>query len=161
MVINQTPTNTNSIVQGLWIGPELSLMEQLSITSFLRNGHEYHLYVYDEVKNIPVGTAIMEADNILPPSRIFQYKDRPSYAGFANLFRYKLLLERGGWWADVDTICLRPFNFSSPFVFASEIKHGLEIVNNGVIKVPAGSKLMDHAVGVCEGKDPKRLIWGE
>jgi hypothetical protein len=88
--------DANKVIQGLWIGPELSVMEQLSITSFLRNGHEYHLYVYDEVKHIPDGTVIKKADDILPPSRIFKYKDRPSYAGFANFFRYKLLLERGG-----------------------------------------------------------------
>jgi mannosyltransferase OCH1-like enzyme len=136
-------------------------MEQLSITSFLRNGHEYHLYVYDAVKNIPVGTVVKEADDILPASRIFQYRDRPSVAGFANFFRYKLLLERGGWWTDLDTICLKPFEFSAEYVFASEINQGLESVNNGIIKVPVGSKLMEYAVGVCQAKDPKSLVWGE
>lgn len=81
----------NEIIQGLWIGPELSVMEQLSVSSFLLNGHEYHLYVYDEPKNIPVGTVIKDANEILPSSRIFQYKHYPTYAGFANFFRYKLL----------------------------------------------------------------------
>ncbi|MDQ2976855.1 MAG: hypothetical protein M3R69_15775 [Acidobacteriota bacterium] len=157
---HETP-DANKVIQGLWIGPGLSVMEQLSITSFLRNGHEYHLYVYDAVKNIPVGTVIKQANEILPASRIFQYKDRPSYAGFANLFRYKLLLERGGWWADLDTICLRPFDFSTQYVFASEMNQGLEIVSSGIIKAPVGSKLMDYAVGVCQAKDPKRLVWGE
>ena len=38
------------IIQGLWIGSELSMMEQLSIASFLKNGHDYHLYVYGDVK---------------------------------------------------------------------------------------------------------------
>ncbi|MCI0557088.1 MAG: hypothetical protein MN733_01225, partial [Nitrososphaera sp.] len=99
----------NKIIQGLWIGPELSVMEQLSIASFLLNGHEYHLYLYDELENIPFGTLIKDASEILPSSSIFQYKRRPTYAGFANFFRYKLLLERGGWWADTDTICLKPF----------------------------------------------------
>ena len=87
----------NKIIQGLWIGPELSVMEQLSIASFLRNGHEYHLYVYDELSNVPRGTVIKDASEVLPPSQIFQYKQNQSYAGFANFFRYKLLLERGGW----------------------------------------------------------------
>jgi hypothetical protein len=35
----------NDIIQGLWVGPELSVMEQLSVSSFLRHGHQYHLYV--------------------------------------------------------------------------------------------------------------------
>jgi hypothetical protein len=55
-------------------------MEQLSISSFLQNGHDYHLYVYDEVKNVPAGTVVRNANEILPAVRIFQYKDRPSYA---------------------------------------------------------------------------------
>ena len=118
----------NKIIQGLWIGPELSVMEQLSVSSFLLNGHEYHLYVYDEPKNIPVGTVIKDANEILPSSRIFQYKHYPSYAGFANFFRYKLLLDRRGWWADTDTICLKPFDFPEEHVFSSEISKGLEVV---------------------------------
>ena len=103
---------TDPIIQGLWIGAELSVMEQLSIASFLRNGHEYHLYTYAELANVPAGTVIRDANEILPAAAIFQYKDRPSYAGFSNFFRYKLLLERGGWWVDSDLVCLRPFDFT-------------------------------------------------
>jgi len=152
----------NKIIQGLWIGPELSVMERLSISSFLLNGHDYHLYVYDDVKNIPVGAVVMDANEILPSSRIFQYKRSPSYAGFANYFRYKLLLERGGWWADTDTICLKPFDFPEEYVFSSEINYkGREVINSGVIKAPAGSSVMAYAWEVCRNKNPARLIWGE
>lgn len=156
------PTDLNKIIQGLWIGPELSVMEQLSLSSFLLNGHEYHLYVYDDVKNIPCGVVLLDANQILPSSSIFQYKRRPSYAGFANSFRYKLLLERGGWWADTDTICLKPFDFPDEYVFSSEINHrGREVVTNCVIKAAAGSSVMAYAFGVCETKNPARLVWGE
>lgn len=151
----------NNIIQGLWIGPALSVMEQLSVSSFLRNGHEYHLYVYDDVKNIPVGTLVRDASEILPSSRIFQYKQYPSYAGFANSFRYKLLLERGGWWTDTDTICLKPFDFAEEHVFASEISKGLEVVTNGILKAPVGSEVMAFAWEVCQTKNPEDLVWGE
>lgn len=152
----------NKIIQGLWIGSELSLMEQLSISSFLRNGHDYHLYVYDDLKYIPAGTIVKDASEILPSSRIFQYQGRPSYAGFSNFFRYKLLLERGGWWADTDTICLKPFDFPNRYVFSSELGHrGRERVNSGVIKAPAGSVVMEYAWEVCQTKNPARLVWGE
>ena len=123
----------NKIIQGLWIGPTLSQMEQLSIASFLANGHDYHLFVYDDVKNIPVGTTLKDANEILPAAAIFQYAGRPSYAGFANFFRYKLLLERGGWWADTDTVCLRPFDFDERYVFSSELSKGFQVVNCGVV----------------------------
>lgn len=151
----------NKIIQGLWIGPELSVMEQLSVASFLQNGHEYQLYVYEEPKNVPAGTVIKDANEILPSSSIFQYQHSPSYAGFANFFRYKLILERGGWWADTDIVCLKPFDFSEPYVFSSEICDGLEVVTSGIFKAPAGSEVMAYAWGVCQTKDPARLIWGE
>src|ERR1043166_3453429 len=110
----------NEVIQGLWIGPELSVMEQLSIASFLQNGHEYHLYVYDAVKNVPPRAVIRNANEILPTPRVFQYKHQASCAGFANFLRYKLLLERGGWWVDTDVVCLKPFDFADEYVFASE-----------------------------------------
>jgi hypothetical protein len=31
-----------------------------------------------------------------------------SVAGFTNMFRYRLLLLRGGWWVDTDVLCLSP-----------------------------------------------------
>lgn len=151
----------NKIIQGLWIGPELSVMEQLSISSFLQNGHEYHLYVYDELKNIPAGTTVKDANEILPSQSIFQYQQHPSYAGFTNFFRYKLLLERGGWWVDTDTVCLKPFDFPEEYVFSSEMANGLEFVTSGIIKASAGSEVMAYAWGVCQTKDPEQLIWGE
>jgi mannosyltransferase OCH1-like enzyme len=157
----QRPLPMNKIIQGLWIGPELSVMEQMSIGSFLLNGHEYHLYVYDEPKNVPAGTVVRDAREILPASRIFQYKHFPTYAGFANFFRYKLLLERGGWWADTDAICLKPFDFLRPHVFATEICNGREVVTSGIIKAPKGSPAMAYAWDVCQTKEPDKLGWGE
>ena len=136
-------------------------MEQLSIASFLQNGHEYHLYVYDELKNVPVNTVIKDATEILPASRIFQYKHQASYAGFANFFRYKLLLERGGWWVDTDVICLKPFDFREEYVFSSEVDKEYDVIASAVIKAPAGSRVMAYAWEVCEEKDPRQLMWGE
>jgi mannosyltransferase OCH1-like enzyme len=136
-------------------------MERLSIASFLRNGHEYHLYTYSELSNVPANTVIRNGNEILPESTIFQYKDRPSYAGFSNFFRYKLLLERGGWWVDSDVVCLRPFDFPEDYVFSSELNAGRELVNCGAIKTPKGSEAMAHAWRVCQAKRPEQLVWGE
>ena len=158
---NQPPSDSNTVIQGLWIGHELSVMEQLSIVSFLLNGHEYHLYVYDEPKNVPQGTVVKNANEILPSECIFQYRQSPSYAGFANFFRYKLLLERGGWWADTDTICLKPFDFPEDQVFSTEKFRELEVVTSGIIKAPIGSPAMAFAWEVCQTKNPESLAWGE
>jgi hypothetical protein len=139
-------------------------MEQLSVSSFLHHGHPFHLFVYDEPRNVPPGTVLQDAAKILPRSKIFQYKDHPSVAGFANFFRYKLLLERGQWWVDLDVVCLKPFRFAGDHVFASEHKSNTdmtEVVTNGIIRAPAGSKAMKLAWEKCRRCDPATLKWGE
>ena len=151
----------NRIIQGLWVGEVLSTMEQLSITSFLANGHSYHLYAYEPIRNVPAGAELMDAAEILPRSRAFQYTGHATWSGFANFFRYKLLLDRGGWWADTDLICLQPFDFESEYVFSSEFTLGRQMVNIGAIKAPTGSDVMQYAWDVCQTKEPAKLVWGE
>ena len=150
-----------SVVQSLWIGDRLSVMEQLCISSFLRNGHAFHLYVYQETAGIPPGTVVLDGNRILPASRIFTYREHKTYAGFANFFRYKLLLEKGGWFVDADTVCLKPFNFRSKYVFSSEGIDGRQLVNLAAIKVPPGSEVMRYAWEACEKMDPSELKWSQ
>jgi hypothetical protein len=149
------------MIQSLWIGKRLSTMELLSIRSFLHHGHHYELFVYEPVQNLPEGAIARDANEILPASRIFQYADGRSYAGFSNFFRYKLLLERGGWWVDTDVVCLRPFNFPAPYVFASEMIPGGPVAASAVLKCPAGSDAMAFAWDFCASQIPARLKWGE
>lgn len=154
-------TRENLVIQGLWIGSELSVMERLSIASFLANGHEYHLYVYADVRNVPEGAIVKDGNEILPASMIFRYEKQKSFSAFSNFFRYKLLLERGGWWADSDMVCLKPFDFRHEYVFSSEIANGKEFINCGVIKTPRGSAAMEYAWDICLAKVPANLVWGE
>ena len=149
------------VIQSLWIGPELSVMEQLSIVSFLRNGHPFHLYVYDEVGNVPEGAVVKDAGEILPASAIFQYRETPSYAGFSDFFRYRLLLERGGYWADTDFVCLKPFDFETEYVFSAEPINNQPVVTSGIIRAPKNSEIMACAWETCKMKDPAKLAWGE
>ncbi|HKP02664.1 MAG TPA: glycosyltransferase [Chthoniobacterales bacterium] len=149
------------MIQSLWIGKRLSTMELLSIRSFLYHGHSYELYVYEPVENLPEGAIARDANEILPASRIFQYADFKSYAGFSNFFRYKLLLERGGWWVDTDVVCLRPFDCPAPYVFASEMIPSGPVAASAVLKCPAGSEAMAHAWKFCESQNPATLKWGE
>jgi hypothetical protein len=150
-----------AVVQGLWVDGALSELERLSIASFLEHGHGYHLYTYGDVPNVPAGAVMRDGRDVLPASRIFRYRDHASFAGFANFFRYRLLLEQGGWWADTDTVCLKPFALPQEYVFSSELVSGRVAVNCGAIKVPPGSEVMRHAWSVCETKSPEDLVWGE
>lgn len=137
-------------------------MEQLSISSFLKHGHEYHLYVYDEVRNVPEGVFLKNGNEIISSERIFKYRQHDSYSGFSNIFRYKLLFERGGYWADTDVICLRPFDFASDYVFAEEeITEEKKRICGNIIKAPPGSEMMQFCLESSMRKEPDRLNWGE
>jgi Alpha 1,4-glycosyltransferase conserved region/Glycosyltransferase sugar-binding region containing DXD motif len=157
----------NDPVQSLWIGPRLSTLEQLSIQSFLDHGHQYHLYAYDEIAGVPSGAVVKDANEVIATTYIFQYRHRRSYAGFANVFRYKLLLERGGWWADTDVVCLRPLAFTDAYVFASEIVKWRDmsgakaLVTSCILRTPSGSDAMVRALRMCLDKDWAALSWGE
>jgi hypothetical protein len=149
-------------IQSLWVGTRLSFMERLSIASFLHQGHPYQLFTYGPVEGVPAGAQVEDAGSILPQSMIFQYREHASYAGFSNYFRYKLLLERGGWWVDTDTICLKPFEFDEPYVFASQpTKDGREIPTASPIKAPAGSPAFAYAWKFCLSRQVQDLVWGE
>lgn len=149
------------VVQSLWVGNRLSVMEQMCLASFLDHGHPFHLYAYEPIEGLPDGTVVKDANEILPESSIFMYTEYATYAGFSNFFRYKLLLERGGWWVDTDMVCIRTFNFVEPYVFSSERGGDGPRVNVGAIKVPPGSGVMQYAWDACRESDPKQLQWGQ
>jgi Alpha 1,4-glycosyltransferase conserved region/Glycosyltransferase sugar-binding region containing DXD motif len=157
----------NTPVQSLWIGARLSTLERLSIQSFLDHGHQYHLYAYQEPCGLPAGAVLMDASDILPAAQVFQYRERKSYAAFSNIFRYKLLLERGGVWADTDLVNLRPLDLADEHVFSAEIVEQADmpgprtVVTSGFIKAPLGSSAMALAWGMCLAKDWTTLKWGE
>jgi hypothetical protein len=156
--------NMNNIIQSLWIGPKLSVMEQLCIKSFLANGHEFHLYCYNEIENVPEGTTICDGNEILPESEVFSYQVGPgkgSYSAFSNYFRYKMLEMKGGWWVDTDIICLKPFDHKGEFVFSSEITHeNTQHTTSSVIKAPAGNDFSYYCYNICADQDKKTLEWG-
>jgi len=159
---------SKTIIQSLWIGGSLSTVERLSIMSFLKNDCEFHLYIYDEVENIPEGVIIKDASDILSRDKIFKYTCNGSYAGFSNLFRYKLLYDKGGYWSDVDIICLRPILIEEDNVFCAQGVRGVRSfarryffnipnVNNCFIKTPAGSSIMKYCFDESSKVNTKKL----
>jgi hypothetical protein len=156
---------SNKIIQGLWIGKELSNIEQLCIKSFLKNGHEFHLYTYNEIENIPIGTILKNGSDILPEKEIFTIKEgwgKGSYSAFADIFRYALLSQKGGWWVDMDVICLRPFELSQDLVICSSYEYEWgEQANNCILKAPAGHELLHFMLEICHSKEKSEIKFGE
>lgn len=148
-----------ALVQSFWHGPVLTPYERLSIKSFIDCGHRFRLYTYDLRLDVPDGCEVADAAAILPEDRVFFYpgdRGRGSVAAFANLFRYKLLHDRGGWWVDTDIVCQARRLPGARYVFGYQSDGS---INNAVLKCPAGSRLMQrcHEAAAAEGED---LRWG-
>jgi Glycosyltransferase sugar-binding region containing DXD motif/Alpha 1,4-glycosyltransferase conserved region len=148
----------NTAIQSLWIGGALSRVERLCISSFLSQGHEFHLYTYGNVDGIPDGATVLNGEEILSSEYIFLNSDRKTYSGFSNLFRYKLLRDKGGVWTDLDVVCLRPFKFGEDTIIAQEIdEDGSVIVATCVIASQANSTLMKECFeGAAEADRSKQ-----
>lgn len=153
-------------VQSLWIGARLSTIQQLSIRSFLARGHEFVLYAYDAIDGVPPGTCYKDAREILPRERVFVYADgfgKGSPSVFSDYFRYKLLLEKGGWWVDLDTVCLKSFDtlVNEHVLGYQRTPSGALKVAAGVIKAPAQSELIRLCWEHVDALAPQAVRWGQ
>jgi len=156
----------NKTVHGLWIGNKLSVIELLTIKSFISNGHDFHLWAYETIGNLPEGVILRDANQIIPQKDIIvrKYNDPVTGVGkgsvgapFSDIFRYKLLYEHGGWWVDMDVTCLKPLQFEEPYFFRNHLL--LDVIGN-VMKCPKGSELMLRAYKEAAAScDENTLDW--
>ena len=150
MITSAVPLTT---IHMFWHGPALSRMERLAVASFLHHGHAVDLHVYDEPQGVPAGARLREAADTLPREAIFLHRRTGSVALFADWFRYRLLAEQGGVWADMDVACLQPIAYPQAEVFAWEDERQL---NNAILGLPAGHALARWLADCCER--PNRLL---
>jgi len=154
----------NRVIQSLWVGTELSNNELLCLNSFIYHHHEFHLYVYDEIVKIPRGIVVKDANDIIPAACLF--KDSfDTYASFSDWFRLKLLFQKGGWWVDMDIVCLRPFELCGEYCFSSEwncTTNG-KVLTNTCIKSPSGATCMGELIQLIEKRIQRKepVNWGE
>lgn len=149
-----------TLVNSLWIGDSLPPLALACIQSFLNKGYDFHLYCYRAPANVPSACAVRDAAEILPESSIIRYRRGPgkgSVALFANMFRYKLLYEVGGWWADIDMFCLTDALPQSGIVLGQEDGNGF---NNAILRFPQAHEAMLTGYNECvrRGED---VEWGD
>ncbi len=140
-------------IQMFWHGATLSRLEQLCMASFLAHGHPVRLHVYEEPKGVPPGVQLIDASLTLPREYLFHHAESGSVAMFADWFRYQLLYEQGGIWADTDVACLKPLTYPQSELFARQDEH---IINNAVLALPAGHELAAWMVACC--REPNRVL---
>ena len=140
--------------RSLWVGSQLSKLERTCARSWTYHGHRFELFVYDDVGEIPDGVVLRDANDVIPESEVFLW--RGSYAIFADLFRWTLLHEHGGYWIDMDMLCLKPFDFEEPILFGCEHSNTASI---GILKLPAKHPIAHEMLMIS--RDPNRIIGNE
>lgn len=147
-----------SAVNSFWYGSPLGILENLCITSFMKNGFEFHLWSYDPNVIVPQGCIVHDANQILDESLIFRMANEPakgSIAPFSDWFRFKLLYEQGGTWVDMDMVCLKPFELYDGFV-SSICGEENGKISMGIISLvkghPMAKEIVDSYTNPCEIK---------
>lgn len=153
-------TNVSKVFQSFWVGSSISPYEKLCLRSFIDHGHSFHLYCYDDSLKVPNGVVLKDASEILAREKCFAYKSgagKGSFAAGSNLFRYKLLAERGGWWVDTDVVCMSDDIALTPPFAAWEDD---VLVNNALLCFDAGDSLMREAAAIAMHVGDN-AAWGE
>lgn len=90
----------NQLVTGLWIGDTLPEIIELCIASYLKHGHKFQLFCYKTYDNIPEGTIVQNANDLIDVNCLFN----PGL--FTDWFRWVYLAKYGGWFTDMDMLCV-------------------------------------------------------
>jgi hypothetical protein len=127
-------------IGALWIGGDLSYLEQLCLVSFIHAGQHVKLYTYGDVTNAPAGVEIADANTIMPQTGFLRHERTGSPALHSDIFRYHMLAKNDRMiWADTDAYCVKPFTTPNGHFYAWESAHGL---NGGVLGLPQDSETL-------------------
>lgn len=151
-------------VNSLWIGESFTLLEKLTLKSFIDYGFNFNLWVYNKnlAKYCPDGVKICDAREILDESKIFRYKGggdcrEGSLGGFSDLFRYYLLYKIGGMYVDMDVTCLAPFEITGEYGFRP---HSNTIAVANILKSPKNSDFLGRCIELTEQQiDSSNTNW--
>ncbi len=146
--------------RSFWYKGPLSPYEKLCLKSFVSKGHDFTLYSYEKIYDLPKGVKLEDASSVFSEEDVFFYRrgvGSGSVSAFSNLFRYKLLNQFGDWWADTDVICLSKDLPTGEICFGYEEEN---YINGALLKIPVrhdfSSALLRGAYAL--GRD---FVWGE
>jgi hypothetical protein len=148
-------TDGPQVFNAFWHGPPLSAFHWACLASFVELGHTLNLYAYHPL-DVPAGVTLMAATEIIPAEEIFFFSTpespTPDVSPFSDVFRFKLLLERGGWWTDVDEICLRRDIPVCRYAWARELAP--PFTGASPIKFPKGDPIVREIYEECAALAP-------
>ncbi|HHP7237682.1 hypothetical protein [Longibacter sp.] len=151
---------SDPVFQTFWYGSELGPRETLCLTSFVERGASIEVYTFDPDLTVPDGVVRRDASELYDEDDVFFYEKgigQGNVAAFSNLFRYRLLYERGGWWVDADIL------YTGEAVPEVDVFAGWETdgsICNAILKFPAGSTVMRDCMERA-GEMGGDVTWGE
>jgi hypothetical protein len=141
-------------VASLWIGPELTWMEQMCLLSFIENGHRTILYVYDDVKSVPDGVEVRDAREIMPTEQVIYHANTGSPAFHSDVFRLRMLEQTNYLWIDTDAYCLKPFLKPDHGFFYGWGTDKRRIICSGVLGLPKTSEILANMLELTKDEYP-------
>lgn len=130
------------VVNMLWIGAELGMVEHLAMISYMKQGHTVRLYVYDTLDSVPNGVELLDAGQFMPfdiAQSLWVRHNGGSWALASDYFRLKLMQAGAGLWSDTDMICLHPIRHENSPLFGWE---STTSINTALLYLEPGSPIV-------------------
>ena len=134
------------IVSSLWVGPDLSWIEQLSLASFLHHGHRVKLYSYGEINGVPDGVERVDAASVYEPTDDIRQNAGPSMT--ADLFRLHLVHDTDEVWIDTDMVAVKALT-KNENGFAIAYERQGKAICNAVLGAPRHSAAVQYLLDYC------------
>ncbi|HEX3710304.1 MAG TPA: hypothetical protein VHV56_10495 [Pseudolabrys sp.] len=128
-----------------WQGESMGPYQLLCLRSFVDRGHRVEVYTTNRALGLPRWLTRKNAEDIVDPDQVVRYQPQHERVAInAELFRYALLHQLGGWWIDPDVVLLAD-ELPTGDLFISG-PNEFDLVSTAAVMVPAGHPLLGAAL---------------
>jgi hypothetical protein len=150
--------SVSTTVRGFWHGDPLNALHWACLRSFRKNHHQFELFVYEDLE-VPNGVQLRDANEVVPKENLFflenSHSSKKDVAPFTDYFRLKFLNDFGGWWCDIDTICLSANFPAGERVWARQAPdYRPDSISNGQLYFKKGDWVVRKLFAACEEAMP-------
>ncbi len=147
-----------------WHGP-FPALTYACLASFPAVGARLRLYAYDVEIEAPHGVEVRDAREIVADASLvgrYRVAGQPSLATFSDRFRCDLMTATDCCWVDADIVCLKTPEFADPSIIwgLQTEAHGKALINNAVLKLPAGHPVLREMRARAEAAVDVDVSWG-
>ncbi len=135
------------------------------LASFPVAGASLRVFSYDPRLDLPPGVRLEDARAICADeslTRRFIANGKPSIATFADMFRYRMIRDKGYCWVDADILCLtKPAFDGDDVIFCRQADAvGTSLINNAVLRLPPSHPALAELVATGEAAIDVDQRWG-